>query len=50
MPNNVTEIVPIVFNVEKGNRCLQKYFFFQKKETWLKIQSRCIPQTVFIMK
>lgn len=24
MPNNVIEIVPIVFNVEMGNRCLQK--------------------------
>lgn len=32
MLNNVIEIVPIVFNVEMGNMCLQKkYILFQKK-------------------
>ena len=36
MPNNVTEIVPIVFNVEMRNRCLQIYFFKVKKKNLVK--------------
>lgn len=31
MPNNVTEIVLIVFNVEMGKSCLQKIFFSKLK-------------------
>lgn len=36
MPNNVTEIVLIVLNVEMGNRCLQKIFFQVEKKNLVK--------------